>query len=128
MDISDNCLKEAAKKGVYANLVKHNILETFPFEDNTFGAVSCIGVCSRFNDSQIFALTMEFNRVVKKNGVILISHREDLLNSSEILNLFVNHLHKTVQIVNVTEPYPYIAMDENYKNINVQYILLRKKK
>jgi ubiquinone/menaquinone biosynthesis C-methylase UbiE len=126
MDISANCLNQAARKGVYTNLIKHNILKTFPFEDNTFDAVACIGVFSRFNDSEILSLVVEFNRVVKPEGVILISHREDLLRSSAIIKLFGIHLHRELKIETVTDPSPYIPQDKNYENINVQYIVLRK--
>lgn len=126
VDISANCLGEAKKKGAYACTLKHNLLEPFPFGDASFVGVTCIGVCSRFDDSQILTLVKEFARLTKEKGVILVSHREDLMKSSKIIRDIEKDSAMCLQLEAVTEPYPYISIDENYKNIGVQYIILRK--
>ncbi len=127
MDISAICLQEAERKGAYTRTVKHDIFKPFPFEDGSFGAVTCIGVCSRFDNSEILSLIMEFARVAHEEGVILISHREDLMKSSPLIDEIKGRPNLNVQIETVTEPHPYLSEDENYKDIGVQYIVLRKK-
>ncbi len=62
-----------------------------------------------------------------EEGVILISHREDLMKSSPLTDEIKERPNLNVQIEMVTEPHPYISEDENYKDIGVQYIVLRKK-
>jgi len=126
MDISANSLKEAVKKGVYVRVVKHNILDSFPFEDASFGAVVCVGVCSRFDDVKILGLIAEFARVVGDPGIMLISHRDDLMKSSRIIPEIKSNGIPGVGFETVTKPYPYIPGDAHYKNLDVRYIVLRK--
>jgi predicted TPR repeat methyltransferase len=127
IDISANSLKEAEKKGAYDELVKHNILEPFPFDEESFGAVTCVGVCSRFDDDQILSLVGELARVARKEGVILISHREDMMKSSEAPRKLADGFYPHVKLETVVGPYPYMEKDVHYRDIHVQYMVLRKK-
>ncbi|EDN68035.1 Methyltransferase type [Beggiatoa sp. PS] len=123
MDISSNCLKEAESKNVYAKTVKHNLLEPFPFPDKTFDGVVCVGVFSRFDEAQIKQIVAEFARVTKNEGIIIFSHREDLI--TPLLHHTLDEL-ETVRVENVTETLPYFSIDEHYKNIKIRFFILRK--
>ncbi len=122
MDISALCLQEAESKNVYAKTVKHNLLEPFPFPAQAFDCVVCVGVFSRFDETQIKQIITEFVRVANDNGTIIFSHREDLITPL---------LHKTlaefeeIRVEKVTETLPYFSIDEHYKDINIRFFILK---
>ena len=122
MDISANCLKEAESKNAYTGTVKQNILEPLPFAERSFDAVVCVAVFSRFDDQQIMAILKEFARITRQGGIILFSHRTDLLESSSILEKIEesDYLHLKFS----SDPYKYIPGDEHYKDIFVRYFAL----
>nr|VFK37555.1 MAG: Methyltransferase domain-containing protein [Candidatus Kentron sp. SD]VFK43287.1 MAG: Methyltransferase domain-containing protein [Candidatus Kentron sp. SD] len=124
MDISALCLKEADAKGVYIGTVKHNLLERFPFADGGFDAIVCVGVFSRFDVTRIKGIVTEFARVVKEEGKIIFSHREDLITSAlhEVLDGI-----EAIEIEEVTAPLPYFSMDEHYKDIDIRFFILEKR-
>lgn len=124
-DISSNSLKVAEKKNVYKKTLQQNILEKLSFQDNEFGALVCIGVFSRFEDAVILKIVKEFERVVAPNGIIILSHREDLVKNSTIIDDIKKMPRLTLE--QVTDAYAYIPIDEAYKGIGVHYIILRKK-
>ena len=124
MDISHNVLKEAETKVVYKNFVKGNLLSPLEFLDNHFGAVICIGVFSRFNTEQIIMILNEFSRITAQNGVIVFSHREDLMESSDLVVKLKEH--KGVAIEHITSALPYLPNSvAGYENIGVHYLILR---
>jgi len=123
MDISSNCLKEAESKNVYAKTVKHNLLEPFPFPEKTFDCVVCVGVFSRFDETQIKQIVTEFARVTKNEGTIIFSHREDLI--TPLLQQMLDEL-EVVRVEKMTEILPYFSIDEYYKDINIRFFILRK--
>ncbi|MEN8220317.1 MAG: class I SAM-dependent methyltransferase [Pseudomonadota bacterium] len=122
MDISALCLKEAESKGVYAKTVKHNLLESFPFPDKAFDCVVCVGVFSRFDEAQIKEIVAEFARVTKEEGIIIFSHREDLITPR--LHQTLDEL-EAVRLEKVTETLPYFSIDEHYKDIKIRFFILR---
>ncbi|KHD08659.1 hypothetical protein PN36_21420 [Candidatus Thiomargarita nelsonii] len=125
MDISALCLKKAESKGIYAKTVKHNLLEQFPFPDKVFDCVACVGVFSRFNEAQIKEIVAQFARVTKEEGIIIFSHREDLI--TPLLHKTLDEL-EIVKVEKVTETLPYFSIDEHYKEINIRFFILRKMK
>jgi len=124
IDISANCLEVADAKCVYKETFKQNLLEPLKFDNNTFGAVICVGVFSRFNDAQILMLVEEYARVVQPEGIILFSHREDLMKESTIVDQLKQHPQLIIKVV--TEVSAYIPVDDHFKDIGVQYIVLQK--
>lgn len=123
IDISSNVLQEAKKKGVYTQLLRANILEPLDFLDRTFGAVVCVAVFSRFEDEIIIKLLKEFARVLDHNGVIIFTHREDLVKTSQILDLIA--LEPELELQSKTNALPYLPLDENYEQIGVHYFVVR---
>ncbi len=75
-DISMRSLKNAASKGAYRSLVRANLLEPLPFLDSTFDAAICVGVLSYITGDTLFR---ELCRVVREGGILLLSHRTDLI-------------------------------------------------
>ncbi|MCI5144525.1 MAG: class I SAM-dependent methyltransferase, partial [Candidatus Electrothrix sp. AR3] len=122
MDISSKCLKEAEKKNAYNRTVKQNILEPLPCDKDSFDAVVCVGVFSRFNDKQILSILNEFARITRKRGIILFSHRIDLLESSNLTGQIKRS--ELFRLQYTSEPYKYIPGDEHYKNVFVRYFAL----
>jgi ubiquinone/menaquinone biosynthesis C-methylase UbiE len=126
IDVSKNVLKEAASKAVYTNLIQGNLLATLPFTDTSFSAVLCIGVFSRFERSQILDILNEFSRITQRSGLILFSHREDLLNQSRLQETLTRD--SKFEVICITSPSPYIPNAVGYENLQVQYILLKNQK
>lgn len=75
-DISMPSLENAASKGVYRSLVRANLLEPLPFSDNTFDAAVCVGVLSYITGDNLFR---ELCRAIRPGGILLLSHRTDLI-------------------------------------------------
>lgn len=126
VDISLKSLEEADKKNVYIDTQKHNLLERFPFENNTFDAIVCIGVWSRFNKTEILSLLKEFARISARGAVILASHREDLLKASGLIDEIHDNRYANLKLTSVTKSYLYMGFDENYSDVKVRYLILRK--
>jgi predicted TPR repeat methyltransferase len=75
-DISSSSLQIAASKGVYRSLVRADLLKPLPFLSGRFDAAICVGVLSYISGD---GLLRELCRVTRKGGVILLSHRTDLI-------------------------------------------------
>jgi SAM-dependent methyltransferase len=73
-------LETAATKGVYASLVRTDLLEPLPFPDNTFDGAVCVGVLSYITGDTLFR---ELCRVVSPRGILVLSHRTDLVVQRE---------------------------------------------
>lgn len=122
-DVSLNMLKQAEAKAVYNELIQADLLGSLPWADEYFSAVICIGVFSRFEESQILKILTEFSRVTQKGGWLLFSHREDLVKESNLLDLISQN--SRFQVESITEPLPYLPQADGYQNIGVQYVVLR---
>jgi len=122
-DVSPNMLKQAEAKAVYAELVRADLLGSLPWADEYFNAVICIGVFSRFEEPQILQILTEFARVTQQDGLILFSHREDLMKESHLMDLIDQNPRLQVELI--TEPLPYLPEADGYQNIGVQYAVLK---
>jgi predicted TPR repeat methyltransferase len=80
IDISAPSLETAASKGIYASLVRTDLLEPLPFSDNHFDAAICVGVLSYITGDTLFR---ELCRVVRPGGILVLSHRTDLVVQRE---------------------------------------------
>ena len=76
VDISAPSLEAAARKGVYASLVRTDLLKPLPFADDTFDGAVCVGVLSYISGDGLF---QEMCRVVRPGGTLVLSHRTDLV-------------------------------------------------
>jgi len=75
-DISAPSLQIAARKGVYRSLVRADLVKPLPFSSDRFDAAICVGVLSYISGEELFR---ELCRVTRTGGVILLSHRTDLI-------------------------------------------------
>ena len=80
VDISAPSLESAAKKGVYASLVRTDLLEPLPFPDRHFDGAICVGVLSYISGDSLFR---ELCRVMRPGGILVLSHRTDLVVQRE---------------------------------------------
>lgn len=70
IDISENALKIAKRRGVIAKKVNINY-EKIPFEDKYFDAVVCLDVIEHVFEPR--NLIKEISRIMKFNGILIIS-------------------------------------------------------
>lgn len=120
VDISSASLEMARAKRVYRDVHKADLSRPLPFRDDGFDAVECIGVLTYIDSPD---LLREFCRVVRPEGWIVFSFREDIfrqrsydrvLRDLEALGRWREH--------HVTEPLPYLPKNEAYATeIRVQY-------
>ncbi len=75
-DISMPSLENAASKGAYRSLLRANLLKPLPFSDKAFDAAICVGVLSYITGEALFR---ELCRVIRAGGILLLSHRTDLI-------------------------------------------------
>ena len=123
-DISQNMLQQAADKQIYQELTKANLMEPFPYVDNQFDAIVCVGVFSSFDAPQIITILGEFIRVIQEQGYILFTHREDLMADSSLIDDL--QVDNRFSVLNITQPLPYLPNHlEGYTDIGVHYVLLQ---
>ncbi len=77
-DISLPSLAVAARKGVYRSVACADLLKPLPFPNAAFDAAVCVGVLSYISGDGLFS---ELCRVTRRGGVILLSHRIDLIEA-----------------------------------------------
>ena len=70
-DISPSRMGMAAERG-YAQLVRANLLEPWPFADATFDAAVLEQVIEHFDDGGVHHLLSELARVVKPGGFVIV--------------------------------------------------------
>jgi predicted TPR repeat methyltransferase len=124
VDISMPSLQNAASKRAYRSLIRANLLEPLPFADNRFDAAICVGVLSYITGDLLFR---EMCRVVTEGGILLLSHRTDLIaerSFGELLTRFdAEGLWSSVfHSANL----PYLPGHPDFGNqIEVQFFILR---
>jgi predicted TPR repeat methyltransferase len=77
MDISHEMLAIAKETECYQKLKQHDLTEIpYPFTDNSFAVVTCIGVFSQIKNP--FPVLFEFCRLVQPGGYFFVTLREEL--------------------------------------------------
>lgn len=76
LDFSENNLEFSKKLfislSLNGNFIKHDVLEKFPFDDNSFNWVFSSGLLEHFTDEQIISILKESNRICKKGVISLV--------------------------------------------------------
>jgi len=127
-DISAASIEQASKSGVYA---KQQVLDLqhfpLPFANNSFSAVNCVGVLTYIEATK--NLLREFIRVTTTEGMVVFTHRDDLLrqqNFQRILDELETEL--LWEKVFISEPEPYLPGNEEFADrIRVVYFAYRVK-
>jgi predicted TPR repeat methyltransferase len=124
IDISEPSLQVAASKRIYRSLVRADLLKPLPFPDDAFDAAICVGVLSYISGEELFE---QLCRVIRARGVILLSHRTDLIVSRSFLSL-LQKLETAGRWSRVFEsqPLPYLPTHPDFGDeIQAQYFVLR---
>ena len=76
LDISQTSLRVARQTGCYDVLEPADLQQPLGFEDNAFDVLVCAGVMTYLPDVE--AVWREFARVVRSEGLVVVTQREDL--------------------------------------------------
>jgi len=76
LDVSGRSLHQARARGVYRELLRGDLQAPLPFPAGSFGAAGCAGVLTYVDELPVLA---ELRRVLSPGGVLVFSHREDLV-------------------------------------------------
>ena len=124
VDISTSSLGLAAIKGVYRALVRADLQAPLPFHTDTFDAAICVGVLSYISGD---GLLRELCRVTRPGGVVLLSHRTDLVAArsfKEVLAKLTTAGHWSPLFE--SDPLPYLPGHPDFADhIHVQYFVLQ---
>jgi len=123
-DISAASLQAAANKDVYESLVRADLMEPLPFADDSFDAALSIGVLSYITGEGLFR---ELCRIVRPGGILVLSHRTDLVVQREFGKLLaaiaVQGLWSTVA---TSANLPYLPGHPDFgTQIEVQFFILK---
>eukprot|EP00483_Globobulimina_turgida_P001637 UN01639 len=119
-DIAPNMIKETKKLNIYT-AVEEMDFNSFPYNiyaTDSFDTVICSGALSYCEDMKSFL--DECIRITRYKGLIVISHREDLMKQHS--NLFEDLINekKIIQVDNATN-LDYIPNSQYYKDENILY-------
>ena len=108
IDLSLKSLAEAEQSGVYERVMAHNLQDRpFPFMNNHFDGLECIGVLTYVPD--ITTLFTEFCRLVRPDGIIIFSQRQDLVEARDYLPVLQKlEAYGLWQQLHQSEPMPYL--------------------
>jgi predicted TPR repeat methyltransferase len=125
-DISAASIEQAKQSGVYTTVQVLDLQQfPLPFADNTFSAVNCVGVLTYIEALQ--ELLREFIRVTVPNGLIVFTHRDDLLHQQNFTRILDTlETEKLWGKVFLSEPEPYLPGNEEFADkIRVMYFAYR---
>lgn len=125
-DISPASIEQAKHSGAYTTVQVLDLQQfPLPFADNTFSAVNCVGVLTYIEALQ--ELLREFIRVTVPDGMVVFTHRDDLLHQQNFTGI-LNTL-ETEQLwgkIFVSKPEPYLPGNEEFADkIHVMYFAYR---
>ncbi len=126
VDLSEASLAEAEKGGIYRRLtaVDFTRLPT-AIGENAYDALFCVGVLSYLPDTE--AVCREFCRLTKPGGAILLTQRSDIFAERDDAKAFAAlEAAGHWQIVEITEPMPYLPGNPEFEGIGVHYCAFRR--
>ena len=120
IDVSTSSLEIARTKGCYANVQRQNMDQALAFADNSFDAITCVGMLAYIKHSQ--ALMAEFCRVVRPGGFVVFTQSDDFY-----LDAFTAALEHLVDngswtLHAHTGPHPYLPRHPDYGDDTTIYI------
>lgn len=126
IDISRKSIALAEETGAYSSLQQQDLQkQPFPFNNDEFDAVNCIGVLSYIEDP--ISLFQEFCRIVRPGGYIVFTHREDLVISFNFQELLKELEYKNCwKNILTSEPKPYLPKNKDFTDeIKVVYYIFQ---
>ncbi|CEL99262.1 unnamed protein product [Vitrella brassicaformis CCMP3155] len=74
-DLMDDMLVHARAKDFYGQVLRQDLQDRLPFDDNAFNVVTCLGVLTYVDPSK--GTLSEFCRVCAPGGLVILTHRTD---------------------------------------------------
>jgi len=123
IDISSEMLAHAKTTRHYRQLQVQDLSQTpYPFVDNSFAAVTCIGVFSLIADPS--PVLQEFRRLVRPQGYLVFTQQEVLFEQygyADILHGFEQR--GELRCESISEPVVYLPKREGYQDRKVIYCI-----
>jgi predicted TPR repeat methyltransferase len=122
IDLSEESLRIAREAGAYTVLETADLQLPLAFDDDSFDALSCVGVMTYVPDVE--RCWREFSRVVRPTGVVVVTQREDLWEQRGCTAV-VDRLADdgTWTPIWVSDPEPYLPNNDDYTDrIGVHYV------
>lgn len=124
VDISNESLKIAARRGTYRALRQMNLQSLpLPLEGKTFDALTCVGVLTYLNDTA--GILGEFCRLVKVGGHVVFTCRDDLYAERDFPSVMQTLASSGYcRLLYESSPSPYLPRNHDFgDDINVIYIV-----
>ena len=122
-DISKKSLKISSEKKIYKKLQIKNFEQLYNYKIK-FDLISLIGsmtYCKNFDK-----LFVNINKNIKQKGFVLFTHRIDLWQKQDFLNILKKH-QKSLKIIKISRPLNYLPLNKDFKNkIKIKIVLLQK--
>ncbi|CAA6804364.1 MAG: Methyltransferase type 11 domain protein (Fragment) [uncultured Thiotrichaceae bacterium] len=123
IDISQDMLEQAEATGHYQQVKAQDLSQTpYPFADNHFAAIACVGVFSLIADPA--PVLREFCRLVRSQGYLVFTQQEVLFEQygyAEVLRGFEER--GELRCESVSEPVVYLPKREGYADRKVIYCI-----
>ncbi len=126
-DLSPNALAHAEATGAYERVVEVD-LQQLPtlFADDEFDALCCVGVPTYLPDTE--ATVREFCRLVRTDGAIVFSQREDVWAERACVELIDRLVAEgACDALHVSEPRPYLPKSDEMGDVGAVLCVLRKR-
>jgi len=123
IDISAESLSTAKKCDVYRSLRQVDLQERIlDISKDAYDALTCIGVLTYVPETE--AILEEFARVIRKEGKMIFTQRDDLFHEREVANKIESLAEKKLfAAATISEPKPYLPNNPDFgDNIKVIYV------
>ena len=124
-DLSPDFAAVAKEKGVYEDVNIVNMHEIpFRYGDSQFANLICIGTLTYVKN--VPDVVREFARTTKPGGMVIFSHRTDLIDDEFTGKLEVLKADKVLEEVQVSDPKPYLPGNKDFSDkIKIVYYAYR---
>ena len=122
-DISKKSLKISSEKKIYKKLQIKNFeqLHNYKIKFDLISLIGSMTYCKNFDK-----LFVNINKNIKQKGFVLFTHRIDLWQKQDFLNVLKKH-QKSLKIKKISRPLNYLPLNKDFKNkIKIKIVLLQK--
>lgn len=124
-DLSPDFAAVAKEKGVYEDVHIVNMHERpFRYDDDHFANLICIGTLTYVEN--VPDVVREFARTTKPGGMVIFSHRTDMIDDGFTQKLEAIKTDKVLEEVLVSDPKPYLPGNKDFSDkIQIVYYAYR---